>query len=386
MMAQAQPPVSWLDRGLAVRDRLLASPRFRRWAAAFPLTRPIARRRARALFDLCAGFVYSQVLLACVRLRLFDALAEGPQPLDALARRLGLAPDAAERLLAAAAALRLAARRGGDRYGLGPLGAAMVNEPGIAAMVEHHPLLYADLRDPVALLRGAAGETALAGYWAYARAGAPAALAPDQVAAYTALMSASQSLIAAEVLDACPLGRYRCLLDVGGGDGTFLAAAAARWPALKLQLFDLPPVAERARARFSQAGLAGRAEAIGGDFRTDRLPRGADVVSLVRVIHDHDDAAALALLRAVRRILPPEGIVLLAEPMAGAAGAETVGDAYFGFYLLAMGSGRPRTRRELAGMLREAGFDRVRPVATRLPLQTGILVARPGQDTSVNIT
>ena len=60
------------------RDRLLASRRFQRWAAAFPLTRPIARRRARALFDLCAGFVYSQVLFACVRLKLFDALAAGP--------------------------------------------------------------------------------------------------------------------------------------------------------------------------------------------------------------------------------------------------------------------------------------------------------------------
>ena len=39
---------------------------------------------------------------------------------------------------------------------LGPLGAAMVGNPGVAAMVEHHALLYADLADPVALLRGAA--------------------------------------------------------------------------------------------------------------------------------------------------------------------------------------------------------------------------------------
>jgi hypothetical protein len=73
------PSASWLDRCLAARDGLLASPRFRRWAAAFPLTRPIARRRTRDLFDLCAGFVYSQVLYACVRLRLFEILAEGPQ-------------------------------------------------------------------------------------------------------------------------------------------------------------------------------------------------------------------------------------------------------------------------------------------------------------------
>ena len=60
------------------------SPRFQRWAAAFPLTRPIAQRRARALFDLCAGFVYAQVLLACVQLRLFEILAEGPQTVGSL--------------------------------------------------------------------------------------------------------------------------------------------------------------------------------------------------------------------------------------------------------------------------------------------------------------
>ena len=72
----------WVDRCLAWRDRLLASPLFQRRAAAFALTRPVARRHARELFDLVAGFAYSQVLLACVQLRLFDVLAEGPQPLE----------------------------------------------------------------------------------------------------------------------------------------------------------------------------------------------------------------------------------------------------------------------------------------------------------------
>ncbi|MCC7280468.1 MAG: methyltransferase, partial [Chromatiaceae bacterium] len=51
-----------------MRNRLLASPAFQRWAVDFPLTRPIAQRRARALFDVTAGFVYSQILFACVRL------------------------------------------------------------------------------------------------------------------------------------------------------------------------------------------------------------------------------------------------------------------------------------------------------------------------------
>ncbi len=368
----------WRDRLFALRDRAVASPRFRRWAAAFPLTRPVARRRARALFDLCAGFVYSQILLACVQLRLFDILADRPATAAALAPRLGLTPDAAERLLAAAVALRLVARRGGGRYGLGPLGAAMVGNAAIGQMVLHHPMLYADLQDPVRLLESGRGGAALAGYWAYA--GTDQALGDGDVADYTALMAASQPLVSGEVLDSYRVGRHHHLMDVGGGDGSFLVAAAARAPRLRLTLFDLPAVAGRAGRRFAAAGLSERAEAVGGDFRTDALPAGADLISLVRVIHDHDDPGALALLRAVRAALPPGGALLLAEPMADTPGAQPAGDAYFGFYLLAMGQGRPRSVPVLTAMLRAAGFDRIRLVPTRTPLLVRALLASVNDD------
>ncbi len=364
----ASEGLAWRDRLLALRDRAVASPRFRRLAAAFPLTRPIARRRTRALFDLCAGFVYSQILLACVQSRLFDILAERPASAAALAPRLGLSADAAERLLLAAGALRLVARRGGGRYGLGPLGAAMVGNAAVGEMVLHHPMLYADLQDPLALLRAGRGGTELSRYWTYAgREGGP-------VAAYTALMAASQPLVADEVLDAYRVGRHRHLLDVGGGDGSFLRAAAARAPELRLTLFDLPAVAEIARARFAAAGLSGRAQAVGGSVFADPLPH-ADLISLVRVVHDHGDEAALAILRAVRAALLPGGRLLLAEPMAQTPGAEPVGDAYFGFYLLAMGQGRPRTEAALRGLLRDAGFSTVRALTTRTPLLVRMLAA-----------
>lgn len=324
--------------------------------------------------------MYSQVLLACVQLRVLEILQEGPESAAGIAERVSLSPDAALRLLRAAVSLGLLEHRGGDRFGLAALGAVLASNRGITAMIEHHPLLYADLSDPVALLRGERERTELARYWAYATATAPGALGDGAVAPYSALMSASQSLIADQVLDACPLDRHRCLLDVGGGDGTFLLAAAARAPGLRLLLFDLPAVAARARARFEAAGLDGRATAVGGDAFSDPLPEGADVISLVRVVHDHDDERALALLRAARRALPEDGLLLLAEPMSGTPGAAPIGDAYFGFYLLAMGAGRTRTAEELGAMLRAAGFDDVRSVPTAMPLQTRILLARPSRE------
>ncbi|WP_428390223.1 methyltransferase [Lichenicoccus sp.] len=350
-------------------DRWLSSPRFRRAATAFPLTRPIARRRASALFDLCAGFVYAQVLAACVELRLPQTLLATPGTAPALAPRLGLSEQATRRLLDASVALRLARRNHKGTYRLGALGAALIDNPGVAAMIAHHRMLYEDLRDPVALLRGETG-TQLAEFWPY---DAPS----GGTGAYSALMAASQAMVADEVLASYRIRRHRCLLDVGGGDGSFLVAVAARAPTLRLVLFDLQPVCALAQARFATAGIARRARTVAGDFHRDRLPPGADLISLVRVLHDHDDDAALALLRAARTALAPGGRLLIAEPMAGTRGAAASGDAYFGFYLLAMGRGRPRRPEVIAAMLREAGFSRSRLLRTRVPLVTRVMIAVP---------
>ncbi len=100
-------------------------------------------------------------------------------------------------------------------------------------------------------------------------------------------------------------------------------------------------------------------------------------MTLNRVLHDHDDASALALLQAIRRAIEPGGTLLVTEPMAGTAGARASGDAYFGFYLLAMGQGRPRTTAEIRTLLHAAGFDRTREIATNTPLIARMVLARP---------
>ena len=364
------------DRWLAFRNRTVASPGFQRWAAGFPLTRRIARRNTRALFDLCAGFVYAQVLFACVRLDLFTLLRDGPLAPEALARQLDLSTDRALTLLKAAASLDLITRLPDGRFALADLGAALIGNRSVAAMIEHHAMLYADLADPVALLRGGAGPTRLGGYWPYAEAGEAARLGPDSVAAYSGLMAASQALIAEDVLDALPLADRACLMDVGGGEGVFLAQAARRHPGLALRLLDLPPVAERAGARLAAEGLGDRVTCLGRSFFCASLPEGADAITLVRVVHDHDDAVALALLRAAHAALPSGGLLAIAEPLAGTPGAEPVGDAYFGFYLLAMGSGRPRTAGELTAMLTQAGFNEIRERPTRRPLLARLITAK----------
>lgn len=363
------------ERWLDLRDRVLARPGFQRWAARFPLTRGVARSRATGLFDLMAGFVYAQVFAAVVELRLPEALAAGPRALDQLAEAAGLPPERLRRLLDAAVSLDVLKRRRGERYGLGPVGTAYLgNTLVVQRMVAHHRLLYRDLADPVALLRGPAAPTELGRFWSYAGPAGEAS-GREQVAPYSELMASSLPAIAEDVLEACPPPARARWLDVAGGRGAFLEAVAARAPELELVLFDLPPVAELARARLAAVGLGDQVSVQGGDLFRDPLPGPVDRVSLVRVLHDHEDEAVGAILRAVRKALRPGGQLLVVEPMSGTVGAEAMGDAYFGFYLLAMGQGRPRTPETLRRMLLEAGFSRVRLRPTRRPMLARLLVA-----------
>lgn len=366
---------TWRDRWLDWRDARLVNPAFRRWAMEWSLPRWLVRRRARALFDVMAGFVYSQTLLACVRLRLFDHVAQGPQTLARLSLLAGVPEAGLERLLRAACSLELLEQRDTGAFGLGVLGAPLLGDPGIGAMVEHHALLYQDLHDPVALLKAEAPTGRMAAYWVYANTSVPGALSDDEVAAYSALMSATQPMIAEEVLQAVGMRRHRCLMDVGGGEGRFLQQAAIKAPHLQLMLFDLPAVAERARERLTRAGLAARCSVHGGDFGQGELPKGADIATLIRVAFDHPDERVLSVMRAVYRALPSGGRVVLAEPMSGTPGAEAMGEAYFGFYLMAMGRGRPRSPEHLGRLLAQAGFGQVELMPTRLPLQTRVMTA-----------
>jgi demethylspheroidene O-methyltransferase len=243
-------------------------------------------------------------------------------------------------------------------------------------MIEHHAMLYNDLKDPIALLRGDFGAGQLAAYWPYAGNSKAANLPREAIAPYTELMASSQPMISQQVLSAYSFRRHRCLLDIGGGDGSFVADIAAQAPGLRCVLFDLPAVADQASERFRTLGLSSRAVAIGGSFLASRLPEGADIVSLVRVIHDHDDASVMTLLRAVHGALPSGGTLLIAEPISGIRGAEQIGDAYFAFYLLAMGNGRPRTFERLRDMLTAAGFADIslRPVA--MPMLASVITAQ----------
>jgi len=357
-------------QGAGLINRLVASRSFQSWAARFPLTRRIVRREGEEMFDLVAGFCHSQILSALVGLGILDLLSEGARDAAHIAHVCKVPKDRLDILLKAGESLGLLKSQRG-KVRLTRRAAALTGVPGLPEMIRHHEVLYRDLSDPVAFFRGTT-ETELAAFWPYVF-GAGAAADPGTAQRYSELMADSQALVAEDTLGAVDLSSVRHLMDVGGGTGAFLAAVAAKAPALDLTLFDLPAVVDAAHDRFDRLGVPVRI--VPGSFRDDSLPEGADAISLVRVLYDHQDDTVLDLLRSVHAALPVGGRLIVSEPMTGSRRPERAGDAYFALYCLAMQTGRARSAHEIAELIRKAGFEGVRIPASRRPFITSVVEA-----------
>jgi demethylspheroidene O-methyltransferase len=358
-------------------NRLVARPGFQSWASRFPLTRGRARKDGAALFEIVQGFVQSQVLMAVVELDLFRRLRAGPQTPEMLGRASGIAPQRMAVLLQAAAALGLLRRRRKGDYALARKGAALMGVPGLEAMIRHHKAFYADLADPVALLRGPE-QTELSQFWPYVF-GARGEIDPAVAETYSDLMAQSQRLVAEDTLRAVSFRGITHLMDVGGGTGAFLERVGLACPDLRMTLFDLPQVTPGATARFDVAGLADRVTLASGSFRDDPLPQGADAISLVRVLYDHADDTVQNLLASVFEALPPGGRLIISEPMGGGTRPDRAGDVYFALYTMAMQTGRARSAKEIMSCCRAAGFEGLRSAKPARSFVTRTIIGRkPG--------
>ena len=144
--------------------------------------------------------------------------------------------------------------------------------------------------------------------------------------------------------------RHRRILDVGGGEGTVLAAILAAHPSVSGQVLDLAPTATAADARFAEVGLGERAGAMAGSF-FDPLPMGFDAYLLCDILHDWDDEHARLILTRCRKAAGTTGIVLVIES-AGEADVSTGIDL---FMLMCFGGGE-RPVETLTALAADAGL------------------------------
>lgn len=150
---------------------------------------------------------------------------------------------------------------------------------------------------------------------------------------------------------------FRRLLDVGGGSGAFSLELCRRYPHLTATVYDQPFVCEMADKNIAEATLTGRVDSHPGDFFTEDLPSGYDVLLLSDILHDWSPAQNLALLRNCNKGLSSGGTLVISEAFVDDEGTGPVGGALASINMLIETIGGANySRAEYEELLTEAGF------------------------------
>ncbi len=130
---------------------------------------------------------------------------------------------------------------------------------------------------------------------------------------FTAAMDCRGVFLGQVLAEALPTGRFRRLLDIGGGSGIYACAIAARNPELEATVLEKAPVDQLAREAVEQRGFANRVRVQTGDMLHDPLPENFDLHLLSNVLHDWDVPVVTELLRKSFKALPADGALAIHE-------------------------------------------------------------------------
>ena len=305
------------------------------------------------LWDMERGALVTRTLAIVADLRVADALADGPRPVEDVASEVGADADTLQRFLRA----------------LASDGVFAEEEPGTFRNTSASELLRGGGWDDFAHLFGgvwhrAVGELDPAGeptffrtfgtdFWSWLAAH------PYERAAFDrAMVQGNDSRV--ERLDALDWRGDETVVDVGGGNGSLLVELLRRHAGLRGVVFDLPETTR------DEATFGDRIDFVAGSF-FERVPHG-DVYILSTILHDWDDEQAAEILRVIRAAAPPHARLLIIDGVI-APGNEPDGTKWLDLLMLVLFRGRERTEPEWQALLERSGFAAER-------IEDGLIEAR----------
>jgi SAM-dependent methyltransferase len=322
------------------------------------------RGAAATLLPMIWGLHISRAVYLAAGLGIADLLAAGPRTVAALAEAAHADEAALYRVLRLLAALGVLTEPQPRSFGLTAVGerlrsdvpASMRNWAMLADTVgfgAHEPILDV-------VRTGKTGAEIAYGMATMQRVRSD----PQRAARFDAAMSERTAAFAASLATTYDFSGMHVIADIGGGQGTLLAAILRRHEHLHGVLLDVADVAPRAAGTLREAGLADRCEIIAGDFFAC-VPESADCYILANVLHDWDDHQATQILQACRRAMRPGGRVLIAERLIPDNSPDAVPVLLSDLNMLLLSGGQERTNAEYGTLLAAAGLraGRIQPLA-----------------------
>jgi hypothetical protein len=313
------------------------------------------------LMPLINGYMAARVVHVAAELGIADLLASGAKSTETLASETGANIPALHRLLRALASLGLIDELEPGRFALNVLGEKLRtdvpdSERNLALMYgsERAWRSWGELRHSI--LTGTPAFRHVFGgddFFEYL------ARDPKQAAVFNEALAESTRQVAKAVVTAYDFATFSKIVDVGGGNGTLIAAILDTAPKLRGIVFDSSSGSAEASDQLRARGVLERCEVIAGDFFRS-VPRGGDAYILKSIIHDWDDERSAAILKNCRDAIVAAGKLLLIERVMPARIDASAGHQRWtmvDMHMLVVLGGRERTEEEFRSVLAAANFE-----------------------------
>ncbi len=313
------------------------------------------------------AFREARVLLTAYELDLFTIIGNGDKSSGEIARYAGTDSRATDRLLNALCASGYV-RKKGDMFRNTPLAARYLvkGEPDYLGGLMHQVSLWntwSTLTDAVrvgssVLSRGSVNERE-----------------DDWLESFIAAMHTRARHQAPAIVGLIDLKGVRRVLDVGGGSGVFSMSFVRASENISAVVFDLPNVTELTRKYIESENLGGRISVAQGDYTTDSLGSGFDLVFMSAVIHSNSPETNRRLFVKAHDALSPGGRLVVVDFIMDDDRISPAAGAYFSLNMLvATAEGDTFTGAEIVGWMNDAGFAEVHRTGTNFA--TDIIVGR----------
>jgi len=168
-------------------------------------------------------------------------------------------------------------------------------------------------------------------------------------------MTETAELSGSIMADSYPFGKYKTIVDLGGGQGLLLAQILEKHPDSAGILFDQPHVANSAKEHLAKNKLENRCTITEGSF-FDALPATGNLYILKNIIHDWNNQDSERILKNIHHYMPDSARLILIETIIKADNKPSFGKFIDLQMLIGTRGGRERTLEEFTTLLNNSGF------------------------------
>lgn len=308
------------------------------------------------ILQMLTGKWIAQAVSVAATLGIADLLVGGPQSVEQLAAATTTHPDSLHRLLRALASLGIFAETEDGRFTLTDLAQCLCCDAPDSmrnwARLLGLPLFWQSWGELLHSVK--TGETGLKKVFGMTDPFGHFTQHPEDAKVFDGAMNDISRNHGPSIAAAYDFGRFRKIVDAGGGHGALLMSILRRYPGPHGVVFDLPHVIKNTQAAIAAAGFSERCETAAGDL-FESVPSGADAYVMRSIIHGFNNERALVILRNIRRAIQPEGRLLLVDFVIPAGNEPSLGKL-LDLQMLVMAGGRERTPDEFKDLLGAAGF------------------------------